>query len=160
MRTRRWRRVTVPGVVLIGLVAGGMVVTADAAPVPPPGPVAAVGENPAVQAWFKRQEGARIALNNALQQAYLQLDGARGAGNGCAQLKAASEVVLRLAPTPKVTLNPLVVAGVSQFRDGAVACLAGDIAGARQLFAAGAQARADADSQIDEVLEAPNGAVN
>ena len=158
MRTRRWRRAALPAALLAGVVVTGLAVSADAAP-PPPGRGPAVGENPAVQMWFKRQETARIAVNNALQQAYLQLDGVRGAGNGCAQLRVTSEIVLRLAPTPKQTLNPLVVAGVTQFRDGAVACLAGDVAGARQLFAAGAQARADAEDQLDEVLEAPNGAV-
>lgn len=158
MRSKEWRRVALPGALLVGVVTSGLMVSADAAP-PPPGPVAAVGENPAVQQWFKRQEAARIALNNALQQAYLQLDGAPGAANGCAQVRDASRAVLGLPPTPKQTLNPLVVAGVSQFQDGAIACLAGDTAGARQLFAAGAQARADADNEVEDVLEAPDGTV-
>jgi hypothetical protein len=160
MSSSRSRRLVLPGLLLAGLVASGCAVSAEAVPAAPPMPAPAVGDNAAVQTWFKQQEKARIAVNNALQQAYLQLDNAPGAGNGCAQLKAAAEAVLALTPPPKQALDALVEAGVAQFRDGAVACLAGDVGGARGLFATGAQARADAENEIEEVLEAPNGTVN
>ena len=160
MSSSRSHRMFLPGLLLAGLVASGCAVNAEAAPAAPATPPPAVGDNAAVQKWFKAQEKARIAVNNALQQAYLQLDNAPGAGNGCAQLKTAAEAVLALTPPPKQALDPLVDAGVTQFRDGAVACLAGDIAGARGLFATGAQTRADAENEIEEVLESPNSAVN
>jgi hypothetical protein len=105
-------------------------------------------------------EAKRIALNDALQQAYLQLDGVPGATNGCAQLKAAAEALITTGRTPKRALDPVVISGVAGFRDGADKCLAGDPAGARQSLAAAAQARADAENQLEEILEAPNGQVN
>jgi len=130
-----------------------------AAPPPPPRIVAT---NPAVQAWFKSQEAERIALNNALQAAYEQLGNgpSPGPGNGCAQLLEATDVMLATLPTPKRSLNPLVVAGVGQFKAGAQQCLAGNAAAARRTLAAAAEIRADADLEVDEILEAPNASVD
>jgi hypothetical protein len=68
--------------------------------------------------------------------------------------------MLAALPTPKHALDPQVVAGIDQFHTGARQCLAGDLTGARQTIAAGAQARGAAENEIEELLEAPNSAVN
>jgi hypothetical protein len=139
----------------------GVVWAAIATAAPPPPPAEIVGTNPAVQAWFKAHEVERIAVNDALQAAYQQLgQGATpGAGNGCQQLLDAANAMLATVPAPKQALTPLVVAGVGQFKAGAQQCLAGNAAAARSTLAAAAQVRADADLQIDEILEQPNGSV-
>jgi hypothetical protein len=120
-----------------------------------------VGTNPAVQAWFKNQEPERIELNNALQAAYQQLgQGATpGPGDACARLLKATDAMLATLPTPKQSLNPLVVAGVGQFKAGAQQCLAGNAAAARKSLAAGASQRAPADLEVDEILEKPDASV-
>ncbi len=159
MRGSRTRALA--GLLLAGALTAGCGAHADAAPGAAPGPPAeAVAANPAVQQWFKRHEPERIAVNNALAQAYLQLDAAPGAGAGCAALQKAADAMLRALPTPKKALDPQVVAGVAQLRTGAQQCLAGDLTGARTSLAAGAAARAAAEDELEEILEAGNGSVN
>jgi hypothetical protein len=145
--------------VLLALLIGVWTVVASAAPPIPPNPI--VGTNPAVQAWFKNHEAQRIELNNALAASLKQLDqGATPApGDACARLLKATDAMLATLPTPKQTLNPLVVAGVGHFKAGAQQCSAGNAAAARKSLAAGAAARAPADLQVDEVLEMPDGSV-
>jgi hypothetical protein len=67
--------------------------------------------------------------------------------------------MLATVPAPKQALTPLVVAGVGKFKAGAQQCLAGNAAAARDTLLAAGKARADADLQIDEILEKLNGAV-
>jgi hypothetical protein len=160
---RRHRRT---GLVLLLLavvgVAVGWAAIATAAPqAPPPPPAELVGTNPAVQAWFTAHEPERIALNDALQAAYDQLGqgAAPAVGDGCQRLLQAADAYLATLPTPKGALTPLVVAGVGQFKAGAQQCLAGNAAAARNTLARAGQARADAQLQIDEILEQPNGSV-
>lgn len=155
MTSRTLHRVA-PGVLLAGLLTSGCAAAVAATP-PPPGPPDAVGMQPAVEQWFKRTEPQRIALENALQQAYDQMSS--GTGNGCAALEAAASAVLATLPTPKHTLDSLMSAGVAQIRTGAADCVAGNLSAARSAIAAGAAARADADDQLDDVLEAPNASV-
>jgi len=155
MTSRPFHRVA-PGALLAALLTSGCAAAVAATP-PPPGPPNAVGMQPAVEHWFKRTEPQRIALENALQQAYDQLGS--GTGHGCAELEAAADALLATLPTPKHTLDTLMSAGVAQIRTGAADCVAGDLSGARSSIAAGAAARATADDQLDEVLEAPNASV-
>jgi hypothetical protein len=152
---------------LVGLFVAGVLVSGcagNAVAAPPSGnggqggPQDQVAANPAVQQWFKRHEAQRIAVSDALQQAYVQLD--TGAGNGCAQLGNAAAAMLATLPTPKHALDTQVVAGVEQFRAGALQCSAGDLAGAGQTIAAGAEARATAEAEIEELLESSNAGVN
>ena len=176
MHGYRWRRGALPGLLLVSLFAGGCAAetrtstaaatfsagASPAAATTPPAatsPPADVASNAAVQAWFKRTEPKRIAVNDALLKAYQQLDGVAGAGNGCAQLQAAADAMIATLPTPKRALDVPVVAGIALFHSGAVACIAGNTAAARQLLAAGAQARADAENILDEILESPNATV-
>ena len=160
MRRRTLYRLVLAGLVLPLLVSAWAAV-AIGAPTPP-APTRSVSTNAAVQAWFTSQEAERVALNNALQAAYEQLGDGRtpGAGTGCAQLLQAADAMMATLPTPKHSLDPLVVTGVGQFRAGAQQCLAGDAAAARASLAAGARARADADLEVDEILEAPDASVN
>jgi hypothetical protein len=145
--------------VLLALLVGVWTVVASAAPPPPPAVI--VGTNPAVQAWFKNHEAQRIELNDALQAAYQQLGqgSAPGPGDACARLLKATDAMLATLPTPKQSLNPLVVAGVGQFKAGAQQCLAGNAAAARKSLAAGASQRAPADLEVDEILEKPDASV-
>jgi hypothetical protein len=117
-----------------------------------------VAMNPAVQQWLKRHEPERIAVNDALQQAYTQLNG--GGGNGCAQLGKAAAAMVAALPTPKHALDPQVTAGLDLFRTGASQCSAGDLAGARKSVDAGTAARAAAENELEDLLESPNGSVN
>jgi hypothetical protein len=117
-----------------------------------------VAMNPAVQQWFRRHEPERIAVNDALQQAYVQLD--TGTGAGCARLGEAAAAMLSTLPTPKHALDAQVVAGMDFFRTAALQCAGGDLAGARTSIAAGATARADAENELEELLEAPDGSVD
>ena len=91
----------VPGLLLAASLTG--CAGAAAATAPPPGPPNAVGTQPAVQLWFERTQPQQIALQNALQQAYVQL--AQGTGNGCASLDAAAQAVLATLPSPKPTTS-------------------------------------------------------
>jgi hypothetical protein len=118
-----------------------------------------VGSNPTVQQWFAAHGAQRLAVNDALGRAYLQLDKAAGGANGCTDLRSAAVAMLATLPTPKRTLDPFAVAGITQFKTGAEQCLAGDTAAARASLAAGAQARGDAENELDEILEAPNASV-
>jgi hypothetical protein len=153
------RRGVLPGVLLASLLAAGCGVGASAAPSgPPASPDAMVATNPAVQQWFKRHEPERIAVNDALAQAYQQLN--QGAGTGCAALQQAADAMAAALPTPKKALDPQVVAGIAQFQTGAQQCLTGDLAGAKASIDAGAAARAEAENELEEILEAPNGSVN
>lgn len=177
MHGYRWRRGALPGLLLVSLFAGGCSAetrtstpaatfsagASPAAATTPPvatSPPADVASNAAVQAWFKRTEPKRLAVNDALLKAHHQLDGVAGAGNGCAQLRAAADdAMIATLPTPKRALDVPVVAGIALFHSGAVACIAGNTATARQLLAAGAQTRADAENILDEILESPNATV-
>jgi hypothetical protein len=147
----------VPGMLLAASLTGCAGAAAATAP-PPPGPPNAVGTQPAVQRWFERTQPQQIALQNALEQAYVQL--AQGTGNGCASLDAAAAAVLQTLPSPKRALDAAVSAGIADLRTGAEQCLAGDPAAARRSLAAGAAARAKADTTLDDILEAPNAGVN
>jgi hypothetical protein len=161
MRRSGSRGGALAGLLLAGLLAAGCATTADAAPGGPPGPPDdMVATNPAVQQWFKRHEPERIAVNNALAQANLQVAQAPGATTGCAALQKAADAMLAALPTPKKALDSQVVAGVAQLKTGAQQCLAGDLAGARASLAAGAAARAAAEDELEEILEAPDGSVD
>jgi hypothetical protein len=148
-------RRSVPGLLLAASLTG--CAGAAAATAPPPGPPNAVGTQPAVQRWFERTQPQQISLQNALEQAYVQL--AHGTGQGCASLEAAAAAVLRTLPSPKRTLDAEVSAGIADFSTGAEQCMAGDLVAARSSLAAGAAARARADTAMDETLEAPNASV-
>jgi|tagenome__1003787_1003787.scaffolds.fasta_scaffold20717853_2 hypothetical protein len=160
MRRHKLHRGALAGV-LLALLVGVWTAVAFAAPPQAPAPPRTVGTNPDVQAWFKIHEAQRITLNDALQAAYEQLGQgpAPGPGDGCARLLPATDAMLATLPTPKQTLNPLVVAGVGKFKAGAQQCLAGNATAARRSLADGARERADADLQIDEVLETPDAQV-
>jgi hypothetical protein len=161
MRRSGSRGGALAGLLLAGLLSAGCATTADAAPGGPPGPPDdMVATNPAVQQWFKRHEPERIAVNNALAQANLQVAQAPGATTGCAALQKAADAMLAALPTPKKALDSQVVAGVAQLKTGAQQCLAGDLAGARASLAAGAAARAAAEDELEEILEAPDGSVD
>jgi hypothetical protein len=162
MRRGQWRAGAVVGLLLAVLgVVWAAIATAAPPQNPPPPPAVLVGTNPSVQAWFKAHEPERIAVNDALQAAYAQLGqgAAPGPGNGCQQLLDAANAMLATVPAPKAALTPLVVAGVGQFKAGAQQCLAGNAVAARRTLQAAAQVRADADLQIDEILEQPDGSV-
>jgi hypothetical protein len=149
----------VGGLLLVFLVVGGAAIALAA---PPPPPAVIVGTNPTVQAWFKNTyEPQRIALFNALEAAYQQLGqgSAPGPGDGCQRLLQAADAVLGMPAPPKQTLQPLVVAGVGQIKAGAQQCLSGQAATARNTLQAAGKLRGDADLQIDEILEKPNGSV-
>jgi hypothetical protein len=156
MRKFAFSRTALPGILLAVLLAGGVAagVVADAAP-SPPGPPSIVGTNPAVQQWFKRHEPERIAVNDALSRVNNQME-----PGGCTALQQASDAMLAALPTPKRALDEHVVAGIEQFRTGADQCLAGDTAGAAQSIAAGVEARANAEDELEEILEAPDGSVD
>jgi hypothetical protein len=157
---RMGQRKSVIGALLLALLVIGGAAIAFAAPPPPPAVI--VGTNPAVQAWFKNTyEPQRLALFNALEAAYQQLGqgSAPGAGDGCQRLGQAAGAVLGMTAPPKSTLQPLVVAGVGQMKAGAQQCLSGQAAAARATLQAAGKARGDADLQIDEILEQPNGSV-
>ena len=119
-----------------------------------------VATNPAVQQWFTRHEPERIAVNNALAQANAQVAAVPGATAGCSALQRAADAMLAALPTPKKALDSQATAGVAQLRTGAQQCLAGDLAGARTSLAAGTAARAAAEDELEEILEAPDGSVN
>src|SRR5688500_3208937 len=161
MRRRTVYSGLLAGLIMAVLVSGWAVVAFGAPPSAPPEPPELVGTAPDVQAWFRSQEAERIALNDALQAAYEQLgEGPTpGPGDGCARLLQATDAMLATLPTPKQALNPLVVAGVGQFKAGAQQCLAGNAEAARRTLAAAAEVRADADLEVDEILEAPNASV-
>jgi hypothetical protein len=150
---------TAVGGLLLALLVAGWAAIAVAAPPPPPAVI--VGTNPDVQAYFKSHEPERIALFDALQAAYQQLGQGPtpGPGDGCQRLLQATDAMLATVPAPKQALTPLVVAGVGQFKAGAMQCLAGNATAARKSLAAAAKDRADADLQIDEILEQPDGSV-
>jgi hypothetical protein len=162
MRGSNVRKGAVGGMLLAVLVVGWAAI-AVAAPssAPPPPPAVIVGTNPAVQAWFKAHEPERIAVNDALQAAYQQLGQgpAPAPGDGCQRLVAAADAMLATVPAPKQALTPLVVAGIGQMKAGAQQCLAGDAAAARRTLMAAGKVRADADLEIDEILEQPDGSV-
>jgi hypothetical protein len=157
MRRLGFSRRAVPGVLLAGLLAGGigLGVVAEAAPSPTAGPPGIVGTNPAVQQWFKRHEPERIAVNDALGRVNSRMEPV-----ACTALQQASDAMLRALPTPKHALDPQVVAGIAQFRTGAAQCLAGDTTGAAQSIAAGVAARAAAEDELEEILEAPDRSVS
>jgi hypothetical protein len=162
MRRSRLHKSAVGGLLLAVLVVGWAAIAVAAPPsAPPPPPAVIVGTNPAVQAWFKAHEPERIALNDALQAAYQQLGQGPAPlpGDGCQRLLDAARAMLATVPAPKAALTPLVVAGVGQFTAGAQQCLAGNAAAARKTLTAAGQVRADADLQIDEILEQPDGSV-
>jgi hypothetical protein len=156
-----------PGRAMLGLVLAGLLLTgcaeggAAAPPPRPPSPVDSVAMNPAVQQWFKRTEPQRIAVNDALGQVNSQLTQGTSAtaATACAQLLEAAKAMLATLPTPKHALDPQVVAGVDQLRTGAEQCIAGDLAAARPSISAGADARAAAEDELEEILEAPNASV-
>ena len=149
------------GLLLAGVLTAGCATTAEAAPGGPPGPPSdMVATNPAVQQWFKRHEPERIAVNDAIAQANAQVAAVPGATAGCSVLQRAADAMLAALPTPKKALDAQVVAGVAQLRTGAQQCLAGDLAGARTSLAEGAAARAAAEDELEEILEAPDGSVN
>jgi hypothetical protein len=162
MRRRTLYTGAIPGLVLAVLVGGWTVVAFGAPPSAPPGPPVLVGTATDVQAWFRSQEAERVALNDALQAAYEQLgEGPTpGPGDGCSRLLQAADAMLATLPTPKRALNPLVVAGVGQFKAGAQQCLAGNASAARTSLAAAAEVRAEADLEVDEILEAPDASVD
>ena len=162
MRRRQLHKGVIGGLLLVVLAVGWAAIAVAAPPAaPPPPPAVIVGTNPAVQAWFKNHEPERIAVNDALQAAYEQLgQGATpGPGDGCQRLLDAARAMLATVPAPKQALTPLVVAGVGQFTAGAQQCLAGNAAAARKTLTDAGQIRADADLQIDEILEQPDGSV-
>ena len=154
-------RATAVGLFLVSLLASGCAGGADAAPgAPPPGnPPELVAMNPAVQQWFKRHEPERIAVNDALQQVQLHIDDAALVEGACSRLQQTAADMLAALPTPKHALDPQVVSGMEQFRIGAQQCLAGDLGGARQSIAAGIEARAAAEAELEELLEASDGSV-
>jgi hypothetical protein len=159
MHRRTLHKGTLAGV-LLALLIGVWTAVAFAAPAPRALPVL-VGTNPDVQAWFRSHEAQRIELNNALQAAYQQLGQGPtpGPGDACQRLLEATDAMLATVPTPKKTLNPLVVAGLGKIKAGAQQCLDGDADAARRSLADGAAERADADLEIDEVLETPDAQV-
>jgi hypothetical protein len=181
MRSRDVRTAALTGLFSAALLASGCSAHTDTAAIQSPGPFNAgsaatlkaptsnippgasgsadVGSNPSVQQWFTAHEAQRLAVNDALHRAYLQLDKAAGGANGCSDLRSAAVAMLATLPTPKRTLDPLAVAGIAQFKTGAEQCLAGDIATARASLVSGAQARGAAENELDEILEAPNESV-
>jgi hypothetical protein len=148
----------VVAVILLGAVpaAAGPVSPARAAvaaqaAVPPPPPIP--GTDTTVQRWFKAHEGAQIELNNALDVAKRLPRQPGAAQRLCARLATAVGAMGQRGPVPAAALADPLAAGLAEFRQGAAACLSGDLVRAEQLIAQGLAARTAAADRIDAILE-------
>jgi hypothetical protein len=124
---------------------------AHSVPAPPPAP----GTDNAVTGWMQQREPLQIELNNALQQ-FAALPAAtdrRSAARVCTRLAAADAALEHLGRVPAAELDAALRAGLASFRQGAAACLHGDLAGARALVATGLAERTAAADQIDDMLD-------
>jgi hypothetical protein len=131
-------------------------VTTGSSPSQPPAEALAPppGNRADVQAWFKAREKAQIELNDALVPVVQKSKSS--AGPTSAQCRRLNDAVLALKKqnrAPVARIDELARAGLDKIEQAATACLAGDVAGAQRLAAAGLAERANASLPLDEALE-------
>jgi hypothetical protein len=117
-------------------------------------PIRAVpGSNPSIQKWFLSRDKLRVELNNLLLPfAQNQLTSTTTSKADCARLAVVSRL-LNADHGPLAEVDTLGRTGLTQFSQGASACLTGDLAGAKQAILAGLAARATAQAQLDNTLD-------
>jgi hypothetical protein len=121
--------------------------TVEAAPPPP-------GVQPAVQKWFKAREQSQIELNNALVPIVQKtIEEPGGSLAPCRRLAKAASVLSNMAAAPHPKVDQLTRAGLAKFKQGAAACLAGDLATAERLVSEGLAERTAAQEPLDETLD-------
>jgi hypothetical protein len=140
----------------IALVAVMINVTTGASPSQPPAEAAGPppGNRADVQRWLKAREKAQIELNNALVPVVQKkIDSAGPTSAPCRRLNVAVLALKAQDRAPIARIDELARAGLDKIEQAATACLAGDVAGAQRLAAAGLAERANASLPLDEALE-------
>ena len=160
---RAWRLGLIVVALVLAVAAVIAVPLSQRGPGAPIAPVAAAkpaapgrsvpGNDPAIQHWLLSHDKLRIELNNLLLPfAQNQVASAASAKSHCARLAVVAKQ-LNANHGPQAKVDTLGRAGLTQFEQGAAACLAGDVAGAKQAILAGLSARTTAQAQLDETLD-------
>jgi hypothetical protein len=162
-RVRAWRLGAIIVALVLAVAAVIAVPLSQRGPSHPLAPVAAAqpaaparavpGSDPAIQHWLLKRDKLRVELNNLLLPfAQNQVTSAATAKSQCARLQVVAKL-LNADHGPQAKVDTLGRTGLTQFEQGAAACLAGDVAGAKKSILDGLSARATAQAQLDNTLD-------